>query len=426
MTDLRRMERIHSAAILASGTEILMGQINNTNAQFLAQQLRDIGITSHYQLVVGDNVERMKACLSNLLAVTDCVLVTGGLGPTEDDISMFCASEVSGIPLCPHEPTRKHLEIYYARSGRKMSPNNLKQTLLPAESDGLVLPNENGTAPGAIFRFRQGDNLKHIILLPGPPLENRPMFLQQVRPYLEARSPQFLRSVFVRFCGIGESQLVTELQDLIAEQSNPTLATYVSVAEVALRITQTCEDMDDPDLIEPLLVEIRKRLGEFIYTECEENLLEVIRHKLNQEGKRIAVAESCTAGLVSSMLGSVSGISSVFLGGIVAYDPRVKEEVLGVSADLIRTEGTVNASVARELAIGVRKKLGADIGLAVTGFAGPEAGAPDEDPVGSVYLALSSDEGERVEHYNLHGSRESIQQNAAKRLLQLLYRSLQP
>lgn len=418
-----KAEIIHSVALLTCGTELLMGQIVNTNASWLAAQLRDIGITSRVQLVVGDNPERLEHAITALLERNDCIILTGGLGPTEDDISMACVAHVLGVELVPNEEAKKSIEGYFVHRKIPMPKNNEKQALLPPPEAGLIIPNPNGTAPGAIFRVEREGRLHHVVLLPGPPLENRPMFDLTVRPYLEERRPTQLRNVFLHILGMGESQVVQEIADLIANQTNPTIAPYCSTGEVTLRLTQSCAGAEDPDLLTPVVEEIRSRLGRHIYSEGSKTLPEVLMEELKKQKLTVAFAESCTAGLATALLADCPGISEVLLGGIVAYTEEAKQRLLGVSPELLKRQGAVSAACARSMALGVREALDADIGLSVTGYAGPSGGS-EKDPLGTVFLAVADRRGEQVEHHQLKGNREKIRRTASVLLLGLLYRKL--
>lgn len=416
------MKTIQTAEIIAVGTELLMGQTVNTDAAFLARQLTEIGIFSYYQTVVGDNPDRLAAQIRIAARRSDCVLLTGGLGPTQDDITMAVAAEVAGIRLVEHEPSRRALEAYFERIGRRnVSLNNWKQTLMP--EIGTVLPNHNGTAPGAMMPCTIDGHESLFILMPGPPSELQPMFRESVRPYLESLAPQKLRTHFVRLFGIGESAAEAAIHDLIAAQQNPTIAPYVAEGEVMFRITQQMATDSVPDLTGPILEEIRQRLGEYIYEIGGRSLPEVVIDLLRAAGRTVSFAESCTGGLLAAAVTDIGGSSAVFQGGIVAYDNSIKMRLLGVSEEILLGEGAVSEACAIAMAVGCRNVMNTDYAISVTGIAGPEGGTP-EKPVGLVYLALADEKGTQVLKLQQSGSRSRIRKISVLHGLNLLRRRL--
>lgn len=428
-------ETIEKVALLTSGTELLMGQIINTNAAYLAGELNKLGLTCQYQLVVGDNEERLLDALNKLWKVADCVILTGGLGPTEDDLSMACAAKNSGFKLTFDPEAAATIEAYFKRSGRDVPQNNYKQAYLPGVEAGFALPNLNGTAPGAIWRFVHDNKLCHLILLPGPPLENKLMFTEYVKPYLAARCSTILRNLFFRMVGIGESQVAAELEDLITTQTNPTLATYCSVGEVKLRLTQNCHSDSDPELIPALADVVRSRLGKYIYSEKDESLPEVIYNILKHRGESLGLAESCTAGAVAAELGNIPGVSHVFKGSLVAYSPEIKKNVLGVPKDIIDRDGVVSAACAASMAEHAQKLLNVSIAGAVTGLAGPMGSAVQdstnvaalgkaEPPIGTVFVAVTYRGRTVVKHNLFSGSRAKVIAWAKMTLLGLIWHCL--
>ncbi|MDI9497827.1 MAG: competence/damage-inducible protein A [Bacillota bacterium] len=414
---------IESAEILAIGTELLMGQITNTNASWLAGRLAELGIVSYYQTVVGDNAVRARQALETAVARADLVIVTGGLGPTEDDISMAVASEVSGVPLRLHLPEWERIQGYFRRRGRRVSENNRKQALLP--DPGVVLPNDNGTAPGAVMATTRDGRVRYIMLLPGPPNENRPMFDRYARPLLEARSRQRLVSVYLRLTGIGESDAEQQLADLIHGQTNPTLASYCSTGEVAFRATQYFADRNDNDTgpLDRMVAEIRRRFGDLVYEVGDRSLAAVVSDLLTAHGLTVATAESCTGGLLASAFVDLPGASACFRGGIVAYDNRLKSSLLGVDPELIEREGAVSEAVVLAMAAGGRERTGSDYCLAVSGIAGPGGAAPGK-PVGTVWIALASPEGSEARLLDQSGDRTKIRGSTVVRCLDLLRHAL--
>jgi len=371
---------------------------------------------------VGDNPDRLRTQIRIAAGRSDCVLLTGGLGPTQDDITMAVAAEVAGIPLVPHEPSRRALEAYFERIGRKnVTANNWKQTLMP--ETGTVLPNGHGTAPGAMMACTVDGHASLLVLMPGPPSELQPMFLESVRPYLEAHAPQKLRTHFVRMFGIGESAAEAAVRDLIDAQANPTIASYVQEGEVMFRVTQHMAESTDPDLTGPMLAQIQERLGEFIYEIGPRTLPQVVVDLLRERGCTVGFAESCTGGLMAGAVTDIAGSSAVFQGGIVAYDNNVKIRLLGVPEEILRTDGAVSEACAIAMATGCRAVLGTDFAVSVTGIAGPDGGTPDK-PVGLVYLGLADAQGTQVLKLQMAGSRTRIRRISVLHGLNLLRKRL--
>ncbi|MEA4888268.1 MAG: competence/damage-inducible protein A [Clostridiaceae bacterium] len=418
------MSPIKNAEILCVGTELLLGQITNTNAAWLARELSLTGIHSYYQTVVGDNPERLSAMLELAAGRSDLIILTGGLGPTQDDLTMAVAAQVAGLPLKLHEPSRAAIEHYFTQTGRRqITDNNWKQALMPDPS--IVLPNHNGTAPGAIFEMRRGEKVCTLVLLPGPPSEMQLMFRESVAPYLEQHTATRLRHCFVRLIGIGESAAETRLLDLINGQGNPTLASYASEGEVMFRITQSVVHDDDPDLTAAMLTEVKKRVGEFIYEIGPRTMPEVVYDLLLQRQETIGFAESCTGGLISAQLTDLAGVSAVFRGSVVAYNNQVKTRILHVSPDILAQYGAVSAECAEAMAIGCRDVLGSDWAVSVTGIAGPDGGSA-EKPIGLVFLAVAGPNGTMTKRLQLTGNRLRIRKVSALNAFDLLRRQLIP
>ncbi len=412
---------VRTAETICVGTELLIGHTLNTNAYYLARQLSLMGINSYYQTVVGDNPERLLGAIRTALARADCVFLTGGLGPTADDITMAMAARVAGLELVLHEPSRTAIRAIFSRMGREMTANNLKQAMLPAGA--MILPNSNGTAPGCVIEFRQDGEAKTLILLPGPPSELQPMFTEQVKPYLAGRTERSLRNVFVRMIGIGESQAETLLQDLIERQTNPTLAPYAGEGEVMFRITQLADRHDAPDITGPLLAEVKRRAGEYIYEIGERKMHEVVADLLTARQATVSLAESCTAGLAQARLGEIPGASRFLVGGMVAYANDVKRDHLGVPAALLEQEGAVSEACAIAMATGCRKLFATDYAVSITGIAGPD-GATADKPVGLVYLAAADARGCETRMLRINGNRARVRSVAALNAFDLLRRKL--
>ncbi len=402
------------AEILAVGTELLMGQIANTNAQYISSRLPDVGVGVYYHDVVGDNPERLSQSLDLAMSRSDVVILTGGLGPTQDDLTKETVAAAVNRKLVLDEETNSNINNFFVKKGRIMTQNNMKQAYLPEGS--IVIRNRNGTAPGCIIE--QGD--KVIIMLPGPPSEMKPMFDETVIPYFAAKSKFRLESRFLNIFGVGESALEDMLIDLIDSQTNPTIAPYAKEGEVALRITAKYPKASNgQDIITPIENEIRRRLGDSVYSNDNRSLVEVTAKLLVENAVTLAVAESCTGGLLASKLTAVPGISAVFDRAIVTYSNRSKVEELGVNQETLELHGAVSEQTAREMAEGIRRASGTDLGISVTGIAGPD-GATEEKPVGLIYAALSHKNGTEAKRLDLWGNRGRIRNIACLYVLDML------
>ena len=391
-----------NAEILAVGTELLMGQIANTNAQYISRRLPDVGVNVYYHSVVGDNPKRLKECLEIALKRSDIVIMTGGLGPTQDDLTKETVSELMNKKLVLHQESLDKIESFFKGLGRQMTQNNVKQAYLPEGC--IIMKNNNGTAPGCIIE----SDSKAVIMLPGPPSEMKLMFEESVIPYFEQKSPYKLVSKYLRVFGIGESAMEDKLLDIIESQTNPTIAPYAKEGEVQLRISAKCQKNEDAEaIIRPVINEIYRRLGNAVYTEEDKLLEEVAAEMLLKQNITIAVAESCSGGLISARLTDIPGISKVFNRGIISYSNESKVENLGVRKETLDKYGAVSKQTAEEMALGVRKLSGSDIGLSVTGIAGPGGGS-DEKPVGLVYIGLADKNSVAVKELRLWGRRERI------------------
>ena len=399
------------AEIIAVGTEILLGDIVNTNSQYLAQELAALGIEVYYQNTVGDNEGRLMKVFEESLKRSDIVIATGGLGPTNDDITKEVACEYFNQELKLHEPSLKKIENYFKKLNIELGENNKKQAYFPEEA--IILENNNGTAPGAILRK---DN-KTIVVLPGPPREMKPMFEESVKPYLQKCTDRMLVSKTLRTFGIGESLLEEKIIDLIKKQSNPTIAPYAKEAEAILRITAKAKTQEEAkDLIEPTVEKIKARVGQFIYGEGETSLEEEVAKLLVNKNMTISVSESCTGGLVSSSLINYPGVSSVFMEGCITYSNEAKISRLGVKKETLDKYGAVSEETAKEMAEGIAKNFNTNIGLSTTGIAGPEGGS-EEKPVGLIYIGIYINGETTVKKFVFNGNRQSIRLRATKNLL---------
>ncbi|HBG7334156.1 TPA: competence/damage-inducible protein A [Clostridioides difficile] len=406
------------AEIISVGTEILLGDIVNTNSQFLAKELASLGIEVYHQSTVGDNKQRLLECFDESLKRSDFVITTGGLGPTGDDMTKETAAEYFGQKLELHKHSLEVLESFFVKTGKKMAENNMKQVYFP--KDAIVLKNNNGTAPGAILE-KDG---KFIIVLPGPPREMKAMFNESVKPYLQQFTNEMLVSKTLRLYGIGESNLELEILDIINEQTNPTVALYAKELEVTIRITAKAENEREAfKLIKPVEEKIKSRVGKYVYTEGDISISEgetaledAVSKLLVEKNLTIAVAESCTGGLVSSSLINYPGISSVFLEGCVTYSNDSKMKRLGVKRETLEEFGAVSEQTAIEMAEGVAKGLKANIGISTTGVAGPSGGTK-EKPVGLVYTAIYINGKTIVKKNIFNGDRRKIRLRATRDLL---------
>jgi len=407
-----------NAEILAVGTELLMGQIVNTNAQYISSRLPDIGINVYYHSVVGDNPVRLRECLKLALQRSDIVIMTGGLGPTQDDLTKETAAQLMGRKLVLHQESYEKMKEYFRKLGRKMTENNVKQAYMPENS--IIIPNNNGTAPGCIIE-NEG---KVIIMLPGPPREMKPMFEETVIPYLKTKSDGQIVSKFLRVFGIGESLVETMLMDIIDKQTNPTVATYAKEGEVTIRVTAKSHTIEESEkLVKEMTQRITDKLGDAVYSTEDENIEEVVARLLMEKNVTVAFAESCTGGLISQRLTSVPGVSKIFNRGIVTYSNQSKVEELGVKQETLDSFGAVSRQTATEMARGIRNVAGVDIGLAVTGIAGPGGGTA-EKPVGLVYVALADGNGTECKELRLTGDRERIRNITSLHAFDMIRRKL--
>lgn len=411
-------EGIMKAEILAVGTEILLGDIVNTNAQYIAKRLADLGIAVYHQSVVGDNRERLLEAYTLAFSRADLVITTGGLGPTKDDLTKEVTFEYFKKKSVVHEPSLKILEGHFKDRNRPMSKNNVKQTYFPV--DAIILPNNNGTAPGCIIE----ESRKTVVLLPGPPREMKPMFEESVVPYLEKFQQGVLVSKVLRVIGVGESAAAEILEDILDNQANPTVAPYAKDGEVTFRITAKATTVEEGTrLIKPMEDLIRSRLGANIYGEGNTTLENVLSEMLVSKNLTIATAESCTGGMISSKLVNYPGISSVFMEGVVTYTNEAKIRRLGVKKETLDKYGAVSSEVAAEMAQGIAKTAGVSIGISTTGIAGPGGGS-EEKPVGLVYVGFCINGEIKTKMLKLSGDRQKIRERATMQLLDLVRREL--
>ena len=406
------------AEIVSVGTELLMGQVVNTDAQFIAQRLAPLGFQVFYHTTVGDNVKRLTAVVHQAVERSDVVVFTGGLGPTDDDLTKETVAAAFGMTVEPVPEEVEKLTKYFAARGYPMTPNNYKQASFPKGS--VIVPNDFGTAPGCILSAGG----KTAVLLPGPPRELFPMFKNHVMPDLERISGNKLYSRELRIFGKGESSLTYELRDIIEHQTNPTVAPYVKTGEVTLRVTALCQNEAEGEaLADPMIRTILERVGDVVYSTTGESLPETCARLLTDDHLTLALAESCTGGLLASELVAIPGCSKFLLEGCVAYSDDAKMRRLGVKPETLKQFSAVSEACAREMAEGVRAASGASYALSTTGYAGP-GGGTEEDPVGTVYIALASAAGTQVKRIRLFGERARIREIACLHAFDLLRRTL--
>ncbi len=404
------------AEIISVGTELLLGQIVDSNAAYLGRTLAGMGIDLYYKSTVGDNEGRILETLRRARDRADLLITSGGLGPTEDDLTKECVAQLFGEELVMHEPSLAQLYAFFEKRRAVMVERNKKQALIYAS--GRPIPNPNGTAPGALLE-KEG---KIVISLPGPPNEMMPMVENHVVPFLSERlsgQRQFLVTRVFRMIGIGESTVDERVQDLI-KGTNPTLAPLAHTGDVHLRMGAKAGSTEQAEaLMRPVEAELRSRLGRYIYGTDGTTLEAAVIALLRERGRTVAVAESCTGGGLGSRLTSVSGSSAAFLGGAITYSNEAKVTLLGVDPSLLERHGAVSPQVAEAMARGARERLGADFGVSITGVAGPEGGTP-EKPVGLVYVGLASAEGAEARENHFIGIREDVRRRSTQVALQML------
>ena len=376
------MSKLAVCELISVGTEILLGDILNTDAQFLSIELAKLGISVIHQSTVGDNRERLLAQLKEAADRSDIIILSGGLGPTPDDLTKEVCCEFFDKKMFLHEPTVEKIKTYFSTKGMKMAQNNLKQAMLP--KDCVIFPNDNGTAPGMAI---EKDGV-HILVLPGPPRELKPMFRNCAVPYLMQFSDRIIVSHNIRTFGIGESLMAERVNDLF-DAENPTVAPYAKDGEALLRVTAMARTKEEAEnLCKPVINEIKNRLDGFVYGVDYTCIEEAVIEKLKEKHMKVATAESCTGGLIAKRITDVPGASEVFDCGIISYANEIKHRVLGVSEDDLNKYGAVSEPVARQMAQGALKVSGADIAVSVTGIAGPDSDSTNK-PVGLVYIGLA-------------------------------------
>ena len=410
----------HTVEILSVGSELLLGNIANTDAQMLSQGLSELGLNVFWHTVVGDNLQRAEEAVALAKKRADIIITTGGLGPTCDDLTKNVLAEAFGRKLVFDEGSAERIRSYFNRIGRTMTDNNLQQAMLPEGC--TILPNDWGTAPGCAF---EADGV-HVIMLPGPPSECRPMFQYRAKPYLLSLSEGVIASHTIKLFGIGESTMEAQLRDQMNAMSNPTLAPYAKEGECELRVTaKAAADEEAQALLQPTVAQVRELFGDKVYGVDVPSLEYVVVRDLKEKGLTIGTAESCTGGLMAKRLTDVPGASAAFRGGIVSYTNEIKAGVLGVPQDMLNRLGAVSGEVAAAMAEGARRVLGCDIALSSTGVAGPDRDDRGSE-VGTMFVAIATPEGTRVRALRLGARpmRERLRTQTASHAFDLARRYL--
>lgn len=406
-----------TAEILAVGTELLLGNIANTDAQAVSQELSALGINVYFHTVVGDNPGRLTQAVELAKGRADILITTGGLGPTLDDLTKETVAACFGKKLKLHRPSLKRIQEYFERLDRPMTENNRRQAYLPEGC--TVFTNDWGTAPGCAFEAGG----KHVLMLPGPPRECVPMLKERAVPYLKKLSDAVLVSREIRIFGMGESSVEDRLHDLMERGENPTVAPYAKEGEVMLRVTAKAETEERARaLTEPMVLEICETLGDVVYGVDEESLESVVLKQLVAKGKTLSTAESCTGGLVSKRMTDLPGASRAFLGGMCTYATETKIKFLGLDPHVVTQRGVVSAEVAAAMAKGIRRVMYSDYGVGITGLAGPEGDGVH--PVGTVFVAIDGPQGEQVRSLQLGQNRDRIRTMAANHAFDMLKKAL--
>lgn len=393
---------IKNAEILCVGTEILLGDIDNTNATFLSQRLAELGISVYRHTAVGDNPKRLKAALSDALCHADLVVMSGGLGPTYDDLTKETVAEYFNAPLELDTHSLGRIEGYFKATGRVMTDNNRKQAMMPRGA--VIFDNDYGTAPA--LALSSLDASKTVIMLPGPPHELIPIFNERVIPYLRQRSDRVILSRNIHIFGMGESMVESKIEDIMRLSKNPTVAPYCKEGEVRLRVTASANTTEEAEILCDEMIEriSKTEVGAYIYGVDVHSLEAAVVKFLKERGLTLSCAESCTGGLTARRITDISGCSDVFLGGCVTYANEAKVKLLGVSEETLAKYGAVSEQTAAEMARGARLGLSSDVAVSITGIAGPGGGTADK-PVGTVFVGLSTKFGEQVRRLSLSSSR---------------------
>lgn len=407
-----------NAELIAVGTEILLGDIVNTDAQIISQGLSELGINVFYQTVVGDNPERLRHVVENARDRADIIITTGGLGPTLDDLTKETLAGVFGKKMELHEPSLNRITSFFETIGKEMTPNNEKQAWLPEGCE--VFTNLWGTAPGCAFEAGG----KHVIMLPGPPRECTPMWKECAMPYLYKLAGGCIVSHNIRVFGLGESAMEDMLHDLMESMTNPTIAPYAKISECFARITAKADTPEEAEkLLKPVVKQVVDMIGEDVYGIDVDSLEQVVGEGLKAKKMTLAVAESCTGGLLSKRITDIAGCSEYYKGGVCAYSNEVKMNLLHVNAETLEKYGAVSEQTAAEMAEGVAKALNTDVGVGITGIAGP-GGGTEEKPAGLVYISVYANGNRYTKKMQSMLGRDRVRNQAASVALDLIRRKL--
>ena len=411
---------IRTAEVIAIGTEMLLGELVDTNSAWLGKHLAALGVGVYRHTTVGDNPDRISEAMREAAARSDLVLTTGGLGPTSDDLTNACLAQVAGREMAEYDEARRHVDEMFARFGREPTPSNYKQVLFPEGTE--LIPNPRGTAMGALLEVDGA----LFATFPGVPVEMRGMFEDTLEPLVRSRTEGSIVSRTLWFTGIGESALAEEVQDLL-DAPDPTVAPLAGQGKVRLRVTaRGGGEAEARAKIDPVAEDILSRLGKYYFGEDDETLESAVGKMLTERGETLALAESCTGGLIAKRITDAAGSSAYFTEGLVTYSDDAKRRLLGVPESTLRQHGAVSGETARAMAEGARERSGADHALSVTGIAGPSGGT-DEKPVGTVWFGLASREGSEAHQIDLSAwsrSREAIRERSANLAFDLLRRHL--
>lgn len=417
MQEIRPQGTIRTCEIICVGTELLLGDIVNTNAAFLSKRLAALGISVYHQTVVGDHADRLRCALSDAFEGhgrprADLVVLSGGLGPTYDDMTKETVAQYFGREMYTHEISLERIRTYFERTGRVMTPNNTKQAQMP--TGATVFPNDYGTAPALAV----SDGQRTAIMLPGPPAELEPIFEEQVVPYLREYTDGVLVSHNIHIMGLGESAVESVLRDLMINAQNPTVAPYCKAGEVRLRVTAKANTVAEADgMCAEMIDKIRNTdVAKYIYGIDVDTPEAALFELMRRQGMTLATAESCTGGMLGERMTAMAGVSAVYLGGVVTYTNEQKIKLLGVEDSTIDLHTEVSEQCACEMADGARRLLGADVAISTTGYAGP-GGGTEQNPVGTVYVAASTRKGTAAIRLSYSGrkSRDYIRSAAASR-----------
>lgn len=404
------------AELISVGTELLLGEVLNTDAEFLSEQLSVLGINVYYQTVVGDNKERLTECLENSLSRADAVIVSGGLGPTPDDITKEVIAEAVDEKLVLDNESLDRIKEYFRYTKREMPKSDIKQAMMPEHC--IILRNNNGTAPRCIIE----KNGKIVIMLPGPPNELKPMFLESVMPYLRTKTEKTLYTHTFKLFGIGESKVAELLRDMMEMGTNPTLAPYAETAGVRLRLAAMASDSASGEL---LIKNARERiievLGEYIYAEEDKTLPQTVVDMLVKKGISVSAAESCTGGMFAKMIVDIPGCSDILSESFITYSNEAKMKYLGVRSETLEKFGAVSEETAKEMAEGAARTAASDIGVGITGIAGP-GGGTEQKPVGLVWVAVCFGGKTETRKLNLKGNREKVRYSAALNVFDMIFK----